>query len=146
MLANPCNQSLPWPPPAFPYPNEPRLIFLAPFQDGILHKKGIGQDGLLSLRVSPRARAGKTPPDLPGKYFKIFLEKPPVDFLVGNNRGPYVLMHMRKPGDAVPPPTAVDEARIPADAQPPGTLAAGSATAPDRLLQLRSSASRSAQQ
>jgi hypothetical protein len=146
MLANPCHQSLPWPSPASLYPNEPLLSSLAPFQDGIRWKVETEEDGLLALRVSPRAHARKKLPDLPGKYFKYFLEKPPVDFLVGNNRGPYVLMHMRKPAEAVPPATAVDEARTPADAHLPETLAAGSATAPDHLLQLRSSASRSTQQ
>ena len=116
MLAISCNQSLTRPSPASLDPNEPRLISLAPFQDGISQAKKTGREGLLALRVCVRPHAGRDPPDVPGKYFKYFLKQPPVDFLVGNNRGPYVLMHMRKPGDAVPPPTAVDEARIPADA------------------------------
>ena len=127
----------PRPPPASLHPTKPRLSSLAPFQDGFSQRRETGEDGLLALRVCVRSHAGKSSPNLPGKYFKYFLPQPPVDFLVEKNRWPFVLMHMRKPREqtrvaVVPPTTAVDENRTPVDAPLPETLAAGSATTPDR--------------
>ena len=89
----------------------------------------------------PRPLKHQSAPELPGKYYKFMLEKPPISLQVFapgaapiSNREPYVLMHMRKPGaqNVVPKrDTAVDEAYTPVDAPPSG---AASEITPDDLL------------
>ena len=109
--------------------------------------KATSEPGLVELRMSARPHVGKCAPDLPGKFYKLMLEKPPFDVLVpdpvspaasSSYREPFVLMHMPKPREqtrvAVPEPTtAVDAAaQTPTDAPPTPPLAAGSETTPER--------------
>ena len=100
---------------------------------GPSHKKETAEAGLFAVRMSVRPHKGKSTPELPGRYYKFTLQRPPVDFLVqdegrGNasSRDPFVLMHMRKRWDqtrvVVPvSTTAVDDAHTPADATPLST-------------------------
>ena len=118
-------------------------------------KKNTSESGLVAVEMNPRPHEGKASPDLPGKYIKFMLEKPPVDFLVpdpdaepASNREPFVLMHAPKPQKqtrvAVPEPTtAVDEDRTPVDAPSTGPLDAGHVAGLVERLSLAGAASNS---
>ena len=89
--------------------------------------------------MSTRPHAGKSAPDLPGTFYKFFLEQPAVDFLASNRPWPFVVMHMPKPVQqtrvAAPPlTTAADAAHTDTDAPSTGHLPA-SETTPDESLE-----------
>ncbi|KAJ1495319.1 hypothetical protein T484DRAFT_1762975 [Baffinella frigidus] len=106
------------------------------------------EPGLIELRMTARPRKGKSAPNLPGKYYKYLLEKPPGGILVpdpdagpDNNREPFVLMHMPRRGGqtrvaVLEPTTAVDVAHTPADAPSTGTFGAASEITPDDLSEV----------
>jgi len=97
------------------------------------------EPGLLELRMTARPHVGHRAPDLPGKFIKFLLEKPPFapfdvlvsgpDAVPASNREPFVLMLMPKRGGRtrvaiLEPTTAVDTVDTPTDAPSTGPLGA----------------------
>ena len=118
------------------------LVSFRPRQDG--KKLKTSEPGLIKKRMAARPHVGKRAPDLPGTFYKFFLEQPPVDFLVSdpasaaNRPWPFIVMHMPKPLQhtrvVVPTPaTAVDSVHTSTDAPSAGHLTASEITQDESL-------------